>query len=108
MEQGILPAVDLLATSSSLLTPDLVGERHYLLISQVQAVLQKYQSLRGVVSIVGEGELSIGDRTDFQKAKRLIDFFAQNMFVMEKLSGQKGEYISRDDTLSGIEEILTS
>lgn len=108
MEQGVLPAVDLLATSSSLITPELVGERHYLLISQVQTVLQKYQSLRGVVSIVGEGELSIVDRTDFQKAKRLIEFFAQNMFVMEKLSGQKGEYVSRDDTLSGVEEILTS
>ncbi len=108
MEQGVLPAVDLLATSSALITPDMVGERHYLLINQVQAILQKYQSLRGAVSIIGEGELSVTDRTDFQKAKRLIDFFAQKMFVMEKVSGQAGEYVTREDTLAGVEEILTS
>lgn len=108
MDQGILPAVDLLATTSMLLTPEIIGERHYLLLSRVQAVLHKYDSLRGVVSIIGEGELSIADRNDFHKARRLHEYFAQDLFVMTELTGKPGQYVDRDDMLAGIEEILTS
>ena len=108
MEQGILPAVDLLATASSLLTPEIIGERHYLLLSQVQMVLQKYESLKGVVSIIGEGELSVLDRGDYHKAQRLHEYFAQDMFVTADLTGKPGQYVDRDDMLSGIEEIITS
>lgn len=108
MEQGILPAVDLLATTSSLLSPDVIGERHYLLLSQVQDILQKYESLKGVVSIIGEGELSVKDRGDYHKAQRLHEYFAQDMFVTAELTGKPGQYVDRDDMLSGIEEIITS
>jgi F-type H+-transporting ATPase subunit beta len=58
-EQGIRPAVDLNRTSSSLLSPDIVGERHYVLSVQVQALLQKYDSLKGIIAIIGENELSV-------------------------------------------------
>ena len=71
-EQGIRPAVDLNLTTSSLLTPEIVGERHYLLSVQVQALLQKYESLKGIIAIIGESELSAGDRADYAKAKKLI------------------------------------
>lgn len=108
MDRGILPAVDLLATTSTLLTPEIIGERHYLLLSQVQIILQKYDSLRGVVSIIGEGELSVADRSDFHKAQRLHEYFAQDMFVTADLTGKPGQYVDRDDMLSGIEEIITS
>jgi F-type H+-transporting ATPase subunit beta len=105
-EQGIRPAVDLTRTSSSLLSPDVVGERHYLLSVQVQALLQKYESLKGIIAIIGENELSAADRRDYGKAKELIKFFSQKMHVMEAQSGVKGEAFSREDTLKGVEEII--
>ena len=105
-EQGIRPAVDLGATSSSLLTPEIVGERHYLLSVQVQALLQKYESLKGIIAIIGENELSPSDRSDYAKAKKLIANFSQNMGVMTKYTGIPGDYFSREETLKSIEEIV--
>jgi F-type H+-transporting ATPase subunit beta len=105
-EQGIRPAVDLTRTTSSLLNPDIVGERHYMLSIRVQALLQKYESLRGIIAIIGENELSATDRSDYAKAKRLIQFFSQPMHVMEAQSAIKGETWSREQTLKGIEEII--
>lgn len=105
-EQGIRPAVDLTKTSSSMLTPEIVGERHYLLSVQVQAVLQKYESLKGIIAIIGENELSPEDRADFAKAKALVQYFTQKMFVTEKMLGVPGEYVKRDEMLDGVEEIL--
>lgn len=107
-ESGIFPAVDLLATRSSLLTPDFVGERHYLLVRRVQQVLERYQSLQSIIAIIGESELSLNDRTAYDKAKRLIQFFSQNMFVTEDLNGLKGQMFTREETLAGVEEILAS
>lgn len=105
-EEGIRPAVDLVNTSSSLLSPDIVGDRHYVLSVQVQSLLQKYESLKGIIAIIGENELSPADREDYAKAKQLIKYFSQEMFVMEDLNGVKGELFSREDTLKGIEEII--
>lgn len=105
-EQGIRPAVDLVLTNSSLLSPDVVGDRHYLLSVRVQSVLQKYEQLKGIIAIIGESELSPADRAEYAKAKKLIQYFTQHMFVTEKLTGNKGEYFSREETLKGIEEIL--
>lgn len=105
-EQGIRPAVDLNLINSSLLTPEIVGERHYVLSVQVQALLQKYESLRGIIAIIGENELSPVDRADYAKAKKLIANFAQNMNVMTKHTGVPGDYFSREETLKSIEEIV--
>ncbi len=105
-EQGIRPAVDLNQTSSSLLTPEIVGERHYMLSVQVQALLQKYESLKGIIAIIGENELSPADREDYAKAKKLIDNFTQNMNVMEKHNGIPGDFFTREQTLQSIEEII--
>jgi F-type H+-transporting ATPase subunit beta len=105
-EQGIRPAVNLLKTTSSLLTPSIVGERHYHLAERVQAIMQKYDSLKNIIAIVGENELSPADRADYQNAQKLIKFFSQNFSVAEKFSGQPGEYFTLEQTLSGIEEIL--
>lgn len=103
---GIRPAVDLNKTTSSLLTPEIVGERHYMLSVRVQAILQKYESLKGLVAIIGESELSPEDREDYNKAKKLIQYFSQKFMVMEKMTGVPGERFTRDQTLDGIEEIL--
>lgn len=104
--QGIRPAVDINASSSSLLTPEIVGERHYLLSVRVQAILQKYNSLKGIIAIIGESELSSEDRDDYNKAKKLIQYFSQQFNVMEKMTGIPGEHHTREDTLNGIEEII--
>jgi F-type H+/Na+-transporting ATPase subunit beta len=105
-EQGIRPAVDLTLTSSSLLTPEIVGDRHYLLSVQVQALLQKYESLKGIIAIIGENELSPSDRADYAKAKKLITNFTQNMSVMTKHNGIPGDFFTREQTLKSIEEIV--
>lgn len=105
-EQGIRPAVDLNSTSSSLLTPDIVGDRHYMLSVQVQALLKKYDSLKGIIAIIGENELSAADRADYAKAKKLITNFTQNIQVMTKHTGVPGDYFTREQTLQSIEEIV--
>jgi F-type H+-transporting ATPase subunit beta len=105
-EQGIRPAVDLIHTTSSLLTPEVVGDRHYVLSVQVQGILQKYEMLKPIIAIIGENELSPADRADYAKAKKLITYFTQNMNVMESMTGKKGEYVKREDMLAGIEEII--
>lgn len=105
-ESGIRPAVDLLKTTSSLLTPQIVGERHYLLASRVQAIMQKYDSLKNIIAIVGENELSPEDRSDYHKAQDLIQFFSQDFTVAERLSGKPGQYFTLSETLDGIEEIV--
>ena len=105
-EAGIRPAVDLLKTTSSLLTPQIVGDRHYLLAGRVQAIMQKYDSLKNIIAIVGENELSAEDRSDYHKAKDLIQFFSQDFTVAERLSGKPGQYFTLDQTLDGVEEIV--
>ena len=105
-EQGIRPAVDLIRTTSSLLSPDIVGERHYLLSVQVQSLLQKYEALKDIIAIIGENELSPADRSSYAKAKKLIQYFSQNMSVMEEMSGKKGEQFKREDVLKDVEEII--
>lgn len=106
-ETGIRPAVNLLKTTSSLLTPEIVGDRHYKLAGKVQAIMQKYDSLKNIIAIVGENELSPADRADYQNAKKLIQFFNQDFSVAEKFSGRPGEYFTLDQTLDGIEAILS-
>jgi F-type H+/Na+-transporting ATPase subunit beta len=105
-ERGIRPAVDLTRTSSSLLSPDIVGDRHYLLSVQVQALLQKYESLKGIIAIIGETELSSSDRADYNKAQKLIQYFSQHLHVVENQSAHKGESFTLSETLNGIEEII--
>jgi F-type H+-transporting ATPase subunit beta len=107
-ETGIRPAVNLLKSTSSLLTIDIVGERHYKLAERVQMIMQKYDSLKNIIAIVGENELSPGDRSDYQNAKKLIQFFSQDFAVAEKFSGKPGEYFTLEQTLAGIEEILSN
>lgn len=104
--QGIRPAVDILASNSSVLTPDIVGDRHYDLVTRATAILQKYESLKGIIAIIGESELSADDRNDYLKAKKLIQFFSQRFNVMEKVTGVPGEHVTREQTLDGVEEII--
>lgn len=105
-ETGIRPAVDIIRTTSALLTPEIVGQRHYQLATQVQAIMQRYDSLKNTIAIIGESELSPEERLDYKRALAIIQYFNQSFFVAEDLSGKPGEYFSREQTLKGIEEIL--
>ncbi len=105
-EQGIRPAVDLLATNSSLLIPEIVGKQHASLVLEVQKILQKYKSLEGIVAIIGQGELSLIDQNYFKRAQELIAYFSQSMAVMEKRTGVPGEYVPRQAMLDKIDGIV--
>lgn len=105
-ERGIFPAVDLLNTTSSVISPEILGQEHYQLVQKVRAIMRKYYSLRTITAIVGESELSPQDRADYERAQELTQFFSQNMFVTEDLSGKKGEYFTRAQTLKGVKAIL--
>ncbi len=89
-----------------MLTPEVVGERHYDLATRATAILQKYESLKGIIAIIGESELSSEDRDDYNKAKQLIEFFKQRFNVMEKVTGVPGEHMTREKTLDGVEAII--
>lgn len=105
-ESGVRPAVDLIRTASSLLTPEIVGDRHYLLATQTQAIMQKYDSLKNIIAIIGKSELSPEERRDYDRALKFIQFFSQSFHVAEDLNGEQGEYFTLDQTLQGVEEIL--
>ncbi len=105
-EKGIHPAIDIVRTTSNLIIPAIVGQRHFDLVTQVQDIMSKYDRLHNVVEIVGENELSEQDFRDYKTAELLTAFFAQNMFVVEDSTGKKGEYVSREDMLKGVERII--
>ncbi|MBI2798384.1 F0F1 ATP synthase subunit beta [Candidatus Saccharibacteria bacterium] len=105
-ERGIYPAVDLLNTTSAVLTAEIVGQQHASLVPLVQKILQKHKSLEGIVAIIGEAELSLVDQNYYHRAQELIQYFAQNMFVTEKLSGIKGQYVPRAQMLKEVDKIV--
>jgi F-type H+-transporting ATPase subunit beta len=88
------------------LAPDVVGERHYYLSVRVQQLIQKHESLKSIIAIIGENELSPQDRGDFAKARDLIQFFNQDMYVTEEIMNKKGVFVGREEMLKGVEEIL--
>ena len=104
--QGFYPAVDPLASSSKLLEPRYVGERHVRIASQVRAVLAQYEALQDIISILGTEELSEEDRLVVRRARRLRRFLTQPFFSTEQYTGLKGKYVPLEETLRGFEEIL--
>ncbi|MDY4196969.1 MAG: F0F1 ATP synthase subunit beta [Peptoniphilaceae bacterium] len=105
-EQGIYPAVDPLESTSRILEPDIVGERHYRIARKAQEVLQKYRELQDIIAILGIGELSEEDQVTVQRARKIQRFFAQPMHVAEKFTGMEGKYVPLKETLRGFEAIL--
>ncbi len=105
-EQGIYPAVDPLASTSRILEADVVGERHYNIARKSQEILQKYSELQDIIAILGIDELSDEDKTTVARARRIIRFLSQPMFVAEKFTGNKGAYVPLEETIKGFEIIL--
>lgn len=105
-EQGIYPAVDPLASSSSALAPEIVGEKHYEVATEVQHALQRYRELQDIIAILGMDELSDEEKTLVARARRIQFFLSQNFHVAEQFTGQPGSYVPVEETIKGFAEIL--
>ena len=104
--QAIYPAVDPLDSTSRLLDPRVVGERHYTVARGVQQILQRYKDLRDIIAILGIDELSDDDKLTVARARRIQQFLTQPMFVAEVFTGIPGAFVPVEETLRGFEEIL--
>jgi len=105
-EQGLFPAVDPLASTSRILTPEVVGEEHYQTARGVQKVLQRYKDLQDIIAILGMEELSDEDKLIVSRARKIQRFLSQPMFVAEAFTSKAGKYVSREETIRGFKEIL--
>ena len=105
-ELGIYPAVDPLASSSSALDVNTVGEEHYRVAREVQRTLQRYAELQDIINILGMEELSDADKTTVHRARKIQRFLSQPFFVAEAFTGTPGKFVKREDTIKGFSEIL--
>jgi F-type H+-transporting ATPase subunit beta len=104
-ERGIYPAVDPLASSSRILAPEYVGERHYAVARRVQQILQRYKDLQDIIAILGVDELSEDDKIVVRRARKIERFLSQAFFVTEQFIGIPGNYTKRDETIRSFEEL---
>ncbi len=104
--RGFYPAIDPLESSSSLLTPERVGEQHFEIASEVRALLARYEALRDVIAILGVDELNQEDQQVVARARRLQRFLTQPFFTAERFTGIPGHFVSLEETLHGFREIL--
>jgi F-type H+-transporting ATPase subunit beta len=105
-EKGIYPAVDPLDSTSRILQPNVVGDEHYRVATQVQRVLQRYKDLQDIIAILGMDELSDEDKLTVQRARKIERFLSQPFFVASVFTGRDGEYVRLEDTIRGFDEIL--
>ena len=106
VELGIYPAVSPLESSSRMLSPDAVGERHYRCAGEVTRVLQRYNELQDIIAILGMDELSAEDKRTVRIARRVQRFMSQPFHVAEGFTGIEGRYVRTAETISGFEAIL--
>jgi F-type H+-transporting ATPase subunit beta len=104
---GIYPSIDITKSSSSILNAKTVGERHYKLVNEAQRIFQKYEEVVSIIEIIGEEELSKNDREDYHKALKIRNFLSQPFFVMQSSTNKEGKYIKIEDTLNGVEKIVS-
>ena len=105
-ELGIYPAVDPLASTSRILDPHVLGQRHYDAAKRVQEILQKYKDLQDIIAILGMDELSDEDKVTVMRARKIQRFLSQPFFVAEEFTGREGRYVKLEDTVSGFEAIV--
>ncbi len=105
--QGFYPSVDLLTTDSKMLTPSIVGKRHYRVAQRVRSTLAEYEDLKDIISMLGIEELSREDREKVSKARRLERFLTQPFFTTEQFTGKPGKLVPLEKTIEGCERILS-
>jgi F-type H+-transporting ATPase subunit beta len=107
IQLGLYPAIDPLASSCSNLDSDIVGQRHYDISQEAIRTFQKYDELKRVVLVIGIDELSQADRTIYERARKLQNFFTQPFCIAETFTGKKGEYVTIEETIEGCERIIS-
>lgn len=105
-QEGHLPAIDLLSSTSSALSPEVVGELHYRTVIDAQSLLKKAISFEHIVSLVGESELSLEDKILYLRAKKLRNYMTQSFFVAQNQTGRVGKYVAKQTTVSDVRDIL--
>lgn len=105
-QQGIYPAVDPLASTSTALAPEIIGQEHYDVATEVQRVLQRYHELQDIISILGMDELSDEEQTIVQRARRIQFFLSQPFSVASQFTGMDGKYVKLEDTIRSFKGIL--
>ena len=105
-EIGIYPAVDPLESSSTILTPEIVGQDHYRTARRVQELLELYRNLQDIIAILGMDELSEEDRKAVERARKVQKFLSQPFAVAEHFTGIKGKFVPLEDTIRSFTEIL--
>ena len=100
---GIYPAVDPLASTSTILTPEVVGDRHYVVARRVQEILQRYKELQDIIAILGLDELSEEDRITVDRARKIQRFLSQPFFVAEVFTGMPGIFVPIEETIESFE-----
>ncbi len=103
---GIYPAVDPLASTSTILSPEVVGEHHYNVARRVQETLQRYKELQDIIAILGLDELSEEDRLTVARARKVERFLSQPFFVAKVFTGLDGEYVPVAETVESFEAII--
>jgi F-type H+-transporting ATPase subunit beta len=103
---GLYPAVDVLASTSRLLDPAQVDERHYRIAMRVRETFERYREVREMMAVLGMDELGSEDQQMVLRARRLERFLTQPLFTTESFTGQPGRYVALEDTLAGCEAIL--
>jgi F-type H+-transporting ATPase subunit beta len=106
-EKGIYPAVDPLDSTSTMLSPAIVGDEHYKVARQVQQTLQRYKDLQDIIAILGLDELSEDDKLTVSRARKIERFLSQPFFVAATFTGRPGRYVPLKETIAGFQEILS-
>lgn len=104
--QGLYPAIDPLQSSSKMLSPTVVGERHYQVAQDVRQTLANYEDLKDIIAMLGIEELSQSDRQTVERARRLERFLTQPFFTTEQFTGKKGKLVSTEEVIEGCDRIL--
>jgi F-type H+/Na+-transporting ATPase subunit beta len=107
VEKGIYPAVDPLDSTSTILKPDILGEEHYRVATQVQETLQRYKELQEIIAILGIDELADEDKVTVNRARKIERFLSQPFFVASQFTGRDGEYVAVEETVRGFAEIVS-
>ena len=105
-EKGIYPAVDPLDSTSTILKPDIVGQDHYRVATEVKEILQRYKELQDIIAILGIDELSDEDKLTVQRARKIERFLSQPFFVAEAFTGTGGKYVPIEETVRSFAEII--
>ncbi|MBU1539441.1 MAG: F0F1 ATP synthase subunit beta, partial [Alphaproteobacteria bacterium] len=105
-EMGIYPAVDPLDSTSTNLSEEIVGEKHYRVAREVQVILQRYKDLKDIIAILGMDELSEEDKLIVSRARKIQRFLSQPFFVAEQFTGADGKFVSLEDTIRSFKGIV--